>query len=405
MTDLVPISTFDLVPQAFDLAEKISKTEFVPTALRGRPEAIMACVLAGHEMGLSPLQALAKIHIIEGRPGPSAELMRAIVLREGHEIWPEDATTTRVTLCGRRAGSDNTVKVTWTLDDAKKAGLDGRQNWRKYPRAMLTARATGELVRMMFPDVLAGFTYAAEELEDGFDDFARQEEPAASPTAGKTRRAKAPTGRTRKASLSPAAPAAAPAPSVPLPGEGDVVDAVEVASSDAIDALVERMNALPDEDRKACKSAFVAKFGPPSDLAASDLEAASELVEWYEESAGSDPGGDGPPDDDLIDRTRVRDLAKLAGDVWPNDALGVARGQWGAARDRLRHALTQAVTGRTHHLDELTDDEATRLAAELHDLREGAKQWESTDEGLVLVFGDTRVLCPWVDAEPGEKVA
>ena len=53
MTDLVryqpPTSSLDLAPQAWKLAEKIAATDFVPPALRGKPEAVHACILAGHE--------------------------------------------------------------------------------------------------------------------------------------------------------------------------------------------------------------------------------------------------------------------------------------------------------------------------------------------------------------------
>lgn len=234
--EIVPIdqrSSFDLLPTAFQMAEKLARTEFVPAALRGKPDSIMACILTGHEMGISPMQALAKIHIIEGRPGPSAELMRAVVLAHGHEIWIEETTTTRVTVCGRRNGSEHTSKITWTLDDARKAGLDGRQNWKKYPRAMLTARATGELVRNLFPDVLAGLTYTAEELSDGFEEWGDPEPPEQAPAE--------PTGNVRqigatkkppakKAAAKRAAPKRAPEPPAaedlpPLPDDDDIVDA------------------------------------------------------------------------------------------------------------------------------------------------------------------------------------
>lgn len=243
MTALVPgeqRSTFDLVPSARDLAVNLAKTEFVPTALRNRPDAIMACVLSGHELGVPPLQSLKQIHIIEGRPGLSAELMRALALREGHEVWFEATNNTSVTICGKRAGTDNTTKVTWTLDDAKKAGLDGRQNWRKYPRAMLIARATSELMRMSFPDVLAGFSYSMEELEDGFDlEDQPDETPAAATTvkrsAKKVPAKKAAARRQTAAPKSGSGEATVPPPAPPLPGEDpddDIVDAEIVDDDD-----------------------------------------------------------------------------------------------------------------------------------------------------------------------------
>ena len=170
----VRLPTFEVMGPAIELAAQVANTDFVPKALRGKPEAVVAAILQGHELGIEPMASLAKIHIIEGRPSIAAELMRALVQRAGHEIWLEEASNTKVTLGGRRRGEENATRITWTADDAKRARLDTKQNWRSYPRAMLVARATGELCRLLFADVLAGISYASEEVRDGFD---LEEEP------------------------------------------------------------------------------------------------------------------------------------------------------------------------------------------------------------------------------------
>ena len=106
------MSSIELAPTAWQLANRVAGTEFVPAALKGKPEAVLACILAGHEAGISPMQSLSKIHVIQGRPAMAAELMRALVLQHGHEIWIEESTTTRVTMGGRRAGGTRETKVT-----------------------------------------------------------------------------------------------------------------------------------------------------------------------------------------------------------------------------------------------------------------------------------------------------
>ncbi|HRU95549.1 MAG TPA: hypothetical protein P5195_10000, partial [Anaerolineae bacterium] len=60
----------------------------------------------------------------------------------------------------------------FTLDDAKKAGLNTSDNWRKYPRNMLFARALSNGVKWYCPDVTGGPAYTPDELgamvdEDG----------------------------------------------------------------------------------------------------------------------------------------------------------------------------------------------------------------------------------------------
>jgi len=224
--DLVPLtpSWVELVGPAAQLAGQIARTEFVPRDLRGKPEAVLAAVLFGHEVGVGPMTALSKVHVVEGRPTMAADLMRALGLAQGHDMWVEEAGGTRVTACGRRKGSEHVTKVTWTMDDAKRAGLAGKQNWARYPRQMLLARATAELARLVWPDALGGVSYATEELQD---------EPAAGLPVADMAEPAQPQRRTRQRATvtpvqaavgsvpddPPALPAARPEPA--LPGEDE----------------------------------------------------------------------------------------------------------------------------------------------------------------------------------------
>lgn len=156
----------ELMKPAADLAKSIAGTDFVKSSIRNNPAAIAACVLYGDEVGLGPMQALAQISVIDGRPALSAEAMRALILASGHELWVEESTVSKATIAGRRSGSQQVSRVTWTLDDARRANLGGKQNWRSYPRQMLAARATAELARLIFADAIGGLLIV-EELEEG----------------------------------------------------------------------------------------------------------------------------------------------------------------------------------------------------------------------------------------------
>jgi hypothetical protein len=202
-------STFDVMPSALELAGKLAATEFVPVALRNKPAAIMACILYGHEVGLPPMASLQHIHVIQGTPGLSAAGQRALILANGHRIWIEEQTITRATVCAQRRGEERISTATWTLDDAKRAKLDHKDNWMHYPRNMLVARATGDVARGNFMDVLAGLAYNLEELQD-------LDATEASPTDSKQEPG-APPGTVRRRAKHVAAAASLPSRPPPAP--------------------------------------------------------------------------------------------------------------------------------------------------------------------------------------------
>lgn len=212
--------TFEVIGPAAELAKKLAMTEFVPTGLRNRPEAVMAAILTGHEIGLPPMASLSNIHVIEGKPTLSAQAMRALVLSKGHDIDFQEMTISRVTIVGRRRGSDHSTPVTYTMDDARRAQLANRQNWQKFPRQMLMARATGELCRAIFSDVLGGIAYTTEEMQDGggfIDGQATEEEKPEQPKTRRRIRQEEPAAEAPAAEPPPQGSEPQPPPEPPLP--------------------------------------------------------------------------------------------------------------------------------------------------------------------------------------------
>lgn len=220
----------DAIGPIGELAEQVANTEFVPKGLRGKPAAVIAAILYGRELEMPPMQALANIHVVDGRPGLAAEQMRAMVLAAGHEITYPTYKGTQVIARGRRRGPDGVLgeptDVEWNTAMVQWAGLAGKDNHKKYPRAMLTARATADLCRLIFPDVTRGLP-SIEELEDGGETpesaasgSSTQDEPKSKvsrrPSSGTTK--KAPGTQPVPPVRTDSTPGAPPRP--PLPGAG-----------------------------------------------------------------------------------------------------------------------------------------------------------------------------------------
>lgn len=152
---------------ANNIAQSLARTSFVPKAFQGKPDEVTAAILAGQEMGLSPMAALRSMHVIQGVAALSAIALRGLVQSKGHEIWTEESTATRAIVCGRRKGSDQVERVLWSMDRATKAGFPAKNpNYKSQPQNMLLARATSECVRLVAADALMGMPYSSEELSD-----------------------------------------------------------------------------------------------------------------------------------------------------------------------------------------------------------------------------------------------
>lgn len=129
-------------------------------------------VLAGQELGFGPVASMTGVYIVKGKVSLSANLMGAAVKRSGRYNYrvlelTDEAAEIEFFEDGKGIGRSR-----FTLQDAQKAGLNGSDNWRKYPRNMLFARALSNGVKWYCPDVTGGPAYTPDELgamvdEDG----------------------------------------------------------------------------------------------------------------------------------------------------------------------------------------------------------------------------------------------
>ena len=153
-TDLV--STAPL-PDRLAYAEALSKADLLPKQFAGKPADVLLAMEWGAALGMTPMQAINSIHVINGKPGLSANALAALVRRQGHRMRVVGDEKEATASIWRRDDPEFEYRATWTLDMAKKAGLiTGKDNWTKYPGAMLKARAQTAVVRDACPELIIG---------------------------------------------------------------------------------------------------------------------------------------------------------------------------------------------------------------------------------------------------------
>jgi hypothetical protein len=201
-----------------EYARALATASTLPKQYRERPGDILLAMAYADSLNLPVAQVFVGIHVIEGKPSMSSELMNALIQRAGHSTrirqsdpgpWAEawaSFTITRVT------GDLEPYTEVFTMRDALQAKLvtlteDGSLRsrtqrgeptpWENYPRAMLKARAISAAARAHCADVLAGVGYTPEEIaplaERPYID-AEPEVPAPPPSSAGERPERPPEG-------------------------------------------------------------------------------------------------------------------------------------------------------------------------------------------------------------------
>lgn len=162
------LQTFD---DAFRFAKMVSSSEFAPKDFRGKPESCLLAIQHGSEVGLSPMQSLQSIAVINGRPtiwGDAAlALVQSSPVCEYVREYVEGQGDSLTAVCeAKRKGYPAPTVSRFSMADAKRAGLAGKSGpWSQYPERMLALRARGFALRNAFADCLRGLV-TAEEAQD-----------------------------------------------------------------------------------------------------------------------------------------------------------------------------------------------------------------------------------------------
>lgn len=160
----VQLTSFDTLMR---FAEMISKSPFAPTGMKGNADSCAVAIQYGAEIGLTPVQSIQSIYIVDGKPMLQSDAMLAVVRGSGllediEERVEGTGAEMRATCTVRRKGAKRAHSVTFSIKDATRAGLMGKQNWKSYPERMLTHRARAFAMRDEFSDILKGVVILEE---------------------------------------------------------------------------------------------------------------------------------------------------------------------------------------------------------------------------------------------------
>ena len=162
------LASFD---DAYRFATMVAKSDFAPKDFKGKAESCLLAIQHGSEVGLSPMQSLQSIAVINGRPTIWGDAAMALVQSSQaceyvREYIEGDGDNLTAVCEAKRRGYPAPTTVRFSVADAKKAGLWGKSGpWSQYPQRMLQLRARGFALRNAFADALRGLI-TAEEAQD-----------------------------------------------------------------------------------------------------------------------------------------------------------------------------------------------------------------------------------------------
>lgn len=128
------------------------------------PEQALALMLVAQAEGAHPATITQDYDIIQGKAARKTHSVLARFQKMGGTCeWHE--LTDRIADATFSHKSGGALRITWTFEQAKNAGLTGKDNWKNYPRAMLRARCIAEGIRAVYPAAIGGMM-VSEEAQD-----------------------------------------------------------------------------------------------------------------------------------------------------------------------------------------------------------------------------------------------
>jgi len=143
-------------------ADVLIKSGFLPQSLN-TPEKVLAVILTGKELGIGAMESIRGISVIQGKPTVSPQLMLALAFRTKEVSSYKVTSDKEKAVCVIQRKNSEPFTSEFSMEDAQKMGLAGKDNWKKQPEVMMRWRAIAQAMRVVFPDAISGL-YLFDEL-------------------------------------------------------------------------------------------------------------------------------------------------------------------------------------------------------------------------------------------------
>lgn len=153
--------------EAWRLAGALATSGMTPKSYGQDQNKIMVGMMAGAEVGLTPMASLQSIAVIGNNPSLWGDGALGLIQASGLLEDMSETDDGEVATCTMKRKERATPIVrSFSMEDARKAGLAGKTGpWTQYPARMRQMRARAFAMRDGFADVLRGL-HIAEEVRD-----------------------------------------------------------------------------------------------------------------------------------------------------------------------------------------------------------------------------------------------
>ena len=162
-------------PKSFEhtwrVATAFSKSQLVPKHFQNKPEDCMVALMMANQLNIDPYSALQNLQMISGKVGFSSAFAIALANDRGSFAAPitwdveGKGESLVVTAKAKLKKTGEIVKVSVSMETAKKEGWTRNTKYQTMPEQMLRYRSATWLIRLHCPEVLLGMQ-ASDEITD-----------------------------------------------------------------------------------------------------------------------------------------------------------------------------------------------------------------------------------------------